>query len=160
MQTNLATPHWSLTNLPPLIPLEFLAVARRERMVNLINACEGHQLPHCWDIGVHNGPKARRELRVFYVDVDAILSNKPVPNLSHTECLKHFIPETRGLKGTELQKLFTCSPDLIHDLDAAGLLHVERERAAAKGPHASRLYSRASIIQFLASRFLGVAAHN
>lgn len=160
MQINLLTPHWSLTNLPPLIPLEFLAVARREKMSRLIADCEGKGLPHAWDIGVRSGPKARRELRVFYVDVDAVLSNKPIPQLSHAECLKQFVPETRGLKGTELQSLFTCSHDLIHDLDEAGLLQMERDRAAAKGIHASRLYSRASIIAFLESRFLGDPRQN
>lgn len=160
MQLNLTTPHWSLTNLPPLIPLEFLAVARREKMSKLINACEGAIFPHAWDIGARAGGNARRELRVFYVDVDAVLSNKPIPALTHAECLKHFVPETRGLKGTELQALFTCSPDLIHDLAAAGLLQVERERAAAVGPRASRLYTRESVVKFLTSRFLGDPRQN
>lgn len=157
MQSALATPHWSLTNLPPLIPLEFLAVAQRAKMSELIEGCDGTVFHHAWDI---SSGKSRRELRVFYLDVDAVLSGKPIPDLSHKECVEQFVPSTRGLKGSELQKLFTCGPDLIHDLDAAGLLQVERERAAAVGPRASRLYSRASILQFLESRFQGDLRRN
>jgi hypothetical protein len=43
---------------------------------------------------------------------------------------------------------------LIHDLDEAGLIEVERDRLAQKGPRASRLYSRESIVRFLANRTL------
>ena len=160
VQTNLLTPHWSLTNLPPLIPLEFLAVARREKMSTLLRACDGSVFKHVWDIGVHSKATPRRELRVFYVDVDAVLTNKPIPTLKHEECTKHFIPETRGLRGTELQTLWTCGPDLIHDLEAAGHLAVERDRLAATGPRASKLYARASIIAFLHSRFIGDCRKN
>jgi hypothetical protein len=155
MQAALAMPHWSLTNLPPLIPLEFLAVAHRMKMNALIDACDGSIFHHAWDIGTHTGPKARRELRVFYADVDAVLGGRPIPQLSLQACIAQFVPATRGLKGTELQSLWTCSHDLIHDLDDAGLLQVERERAASQGIRASRLYSRESIIQFLTQRFLG-----
>jgi len=170
VQTNLLTPHWSLTNLPPLIPLEFLAVARREKMSSLLKACDGQFFQHVWDIGVRKvtplemddkeKTTPRRELRVFYVDVDAVLTNKPIPELSHAECLKHFVPETRGLRGTELQTLWTCGPDLIHDLEAAGHLTVERDRLAATGPRASKLYARASVIAFLQSRFIGDCRKN
>jgi hypothetical protein len=164
VQTNLLTPHWSLTNLPPLIPLEFLAVARREKMSTLLRACDGSVFKHVWDIGSRSAAPSRsqprRELRVFYVDVDAIITNQPIPSISHDECLKQFIPQTRGVKGTELQSFFTCGPDLIHDLDAAGLLVVERDRPAAVGPRASRLYSRASVVAFLQSRFIGDVRQN
>ena len=139
LQENLIRPAWSLTLLPPLIPLEFLAVARREKMSTLINACDGDVFKHVWDIGCHTGRRARRELRVFYLDVDAVLAGQPIPDLSCDGCLKMFLPESRGLKGTELQQHWTCGPDLIHDLDAAGVIIVERERLAAKGPRASRL---------------------
>jgi hypothetical protein len=160
MQTNLLTPHWSLTNLPPLIPLEFLAVARREKMSTLLKACDGEVFKHVWDIGTAAGRRARRELRVFYVDVDAILTNKPIPTLEHDDCLNHFLPQTRGVKGTELQSFFTCGPDLIHDLEAAGQIVVERERMAAVGPRASKLYSRVSIVDFLRKRFIGDCRKN
>jgi hypothetical protein len=158
VQTNLLTPHWSLTNLPPLIPLEFLAVARREKMSTLLRNCDGSVFKHVWDIGSRS-QGGRRELRIFYVDVDSILANRPIPTLPHDDCLRHFVP-TRGLKGTELQSLWTCGPDLIHDLEAAGHLSVERDRLAPVGPRASKLYSRDSITAFLQARFIGDVRKN
>jgi hypothetical protein len=160
LQESLVRPAWALANLPALIPLEFLAVARREKMSTLINACDGQTLKHVWDIGSHTGKNARRELRVFCADVDALLAGRPIPEFKHDDCLKQFLPATRGCKGTELQLHFTCGPDLIHDLEAAGALVAERERLAPVGPRASKLYSRDSIFKFLRSRFLGIVAHN
>ena len=163
LQEPLVRPSWSLTNLPALVPLEFLAVARREKMSTLINACDGATLKHVWDIGArasHSATGARRELRVFCGDVDALLAGRPIATLKHDDCLKQFLPATRGCKGTELQLHFTCGPDLIHDLEAAGALVVERERQVAVGPRASKLYTRDSIYAFLRSRFLGIASQN
>jgi hypothetical protein len=59
-----------------------------------------------------------------------------------------------------LQIHFTCGPDLIHDLEAAGALVVERDRLAPTGPRASKLYTLASISAFLSSRFLGIPSEN
>lgn len=159
LQENLLRPDWSALILPALIPLEFIAVARREKMSTLINACDGQTFKHVWDIGCRR-KSARRELRVFAGDVDALLSGRPIPALEHDDCLKTFLPETRGCKGTELQLHFTCGPDLIHDLEGGGALVVERDRLAATGPRASKLYSRDSIVAFLRCRFLGMPAHN
>ena len=160
LQETLRRPAWSLSTLPALVPLEFLAVARREKMSTLIKACDGQVVHHAWDIGSHTGENVRRELRVFFLDVDALLAGRPIADLTHADCLKHFLPATRGCKGTELQLHFTCGPDLIHDLEAAGHLVVERDRMVATGPRASKLYSRASIAAFLLSRFLGDPRQN
>ncbi|MEJ0091830.1 MAG: hypothetical protein WDM80_19035 [Limisphaerales bacterium] len=46
LQESLVRPSWSLANLPALVLLEFLAVARREKMSLLINACDGQTLKH------------------------------------------------------------------------------------------------------------------
>lgn len=160
LQESLLRPNWALQSLPALVPLEFIAVARREKMSTLINACDGQTFKHAWDIGSRRGKNARRELRVFCMDVEALLGGQPMPDLEHDDCLKLFLPATRGCKGTELQLHFTCGHDLIHDLDAAGELAVERDRLAQVGPRASRLYSRDSIFAFLRRRFQGIAAHN
>ena len=165
LQESLVRPSWSLASLPALIPLEFLAVARREKMSTLINACDGATFKHVWDIGcwrTANGQTTpvRRELRVFCADVDAVLGGRPIADLKHDDCLKQFLPMTRGCKGTELQMHFTCGHDLIRDLEAAGELIVERDRTVAVGPRSSKLYSRDSIFAFLRRRFLGIAANN
>ncbi len=160
--------------MPPLVPLEFFAIVLGKDMRALIDDCDEGVFGHVWNISSaqslnhnrnhHRNPlrniNPRRELRVFYLDGLAIIHNEPRPELSYEQCLASFIPETRGLKGTELQRLWTCGPDLIHDLDAAALLQVERERAAAVGPRASRLYARESIIAFLTDRALGDPRRN
>jgi len=156
MQPELAAPNWTLTNTPPLWPLEFFTVALNLKMAALIDDCDSGKFGHVWDISSRrrndDGKVPRRELRVFFRDGLALLQRRPLCQLTYEECLWEFIPATRGLKGTELQKHWCCGPDLIHDLDSSGLIQVERERLAERGPRASRLYSRASIIQFLKNR--------
>ena len=75
MQTALFTPHWTLTHLPPLIPLEFMAVALRMKMSALIDACDGSVFHHCWNIGTGS---RRAEWRVHQIarlhDVSARLA--------------------------------------------------------------------------------------
>lgn len=155
MQPALLKNSWTLTNTPPLWPLEFFTVALNEKMSTLIADCDAGKFGHVWNISVNPAePKRRQERRIFYRDALAVLNQNPFEKLTYEECLAEFIPATRGLKGTELQKFFCCGPDLIHDLDAAGLLEVERERLAQKGPRASRLYSRDSVIRFLTNRAL------
>lgn len=153
MQLDLAQRQIPLANIPPLVPLEFFAVALGKDMRALIDDCDSGAFGHCWDISA--GAGQRREMRVFYLDGLAVLHSEPRPKLSYVDCLAKFIPATRGLKGTELQRLWTCGPDLIHDLDHAGHLFVERDRLADKGPRASRLYSRTSILAFLNRRAVG-----
>lgn len=152
----------TLTHLPPLVPLSFFAVAMGREMRGLIEDCDAGVFGHVWDISARPpvpGGKlprnGRRELRVFYLDGLAILQQRPAPALTYEGCLAQFLPASRGLKGTELQKLWMCGPDLVHDLAEAGLLKVEREGAAAVGPRASHLFSRASIVAFLNLRALG-----
>lgn len=159
MQLAIQSAHWTLLNTPPLWPLEFFTVAMNTKMSVLIDDCDAGKFGHAWNLSskAESGNRKsgnRRELRVFYRDGLAVLNQKPLPALTYEDCLKEFIPVTRGLKGTELQKHFSCGPDLIHDLDAAGLIEVERERLAQKGPRASHLYSRESILRFLANRAL------
>lgn len=155
MQTNLLTQSWTLTNTPPLWPLEFFTVALNEKMSSLISDCDAGRFGHVWNISVNPAEfKRRQERRIFYRDGLAILNQKKLSTLTYEECLKEFIPATRGLKGTELQKLFCCGPDLVHDLEAATLIEVERDRLAEKGPRASKLYSRDSIVRFLTNRAL------
>lgn len=153
MQLDLAQRQIPLANLPPLVPLEFFCVALGKDMRALIDDCDSGAFGHVWDISA--GAGQRRELRVFCLDGLAVLHSQPRPNLTSEQCLDKFLPATRGLRGAELQRLWTCGPDLIHDLDLAGHLHVEAERLAAQGPRASRLYSRQSIRAFLNRRAVG-----
>lgn len=160
MQLDLLQRQVPLTNIPRLVPLEFFSVCLGKSMRELIDACDAGTFGHCWNISAKSSSSYRRELRVFFLDGLAVVHHEPRPPISYDDCLKQIVPETRGLLGAELQRLWTCGPDLVHDLDAAGLLQVERERAALKGPRASRLYSRQSIVDFLNARALGDPRNN
>jgi len=153
MQPELAAPSWTLTNTPPLWPLEFFCVALNQKMETLIEECDAGTFGHVWNISA-GSKKRSRELRVFYQDGLAVLNRRPLVEKSYEQCVAEFLPQTRGLRGTELQKLWCCGVDLIHDLDAAGFLPIERDRSAGSGPTASKLYSRAGIITFLTNRAL------
>lgn len=155
MQPELVSQSWTLANTPPLWPLEFFCVALNQEMPKLIDDCDAGIFGRVWHIGVNPAaPKTRRELRVFYRDGLALLQRRPLPELTYEQAVDEFLPKTRGVRGTELQKFFCCGVDLIHDLDAAGLLQVEREGLAVSGPRASKLYTRASVLNFLRIRAL------
>jgi hypothetical protein len=72
---------------------------------------------------------------------------------NHGQVLDSFLPR-RGLRGTELQNIFYCTTQHIAELDAAGLIVVERDALARSGPRASKLYSRDSVVNFLSARAL------
>ena len=50
MQPELAAPNWTLTNTPPLWPLEFFTVALNVKMQALIDDCDAGRFGHVWDI--------------------------------------------------------------------------------------------------------------
>ena len=95
-------------------------------------------------------------MAVWNLSLAAVLKQQRQPKLSARQVLDSFIPATRGLRGVELQRVFGCSPCLIHDLEAARLIKIGRLRTQPVGPNASNLYTRDSIYRFLASRFIGL----
>lgn len=105
-----------------------------------------------WDIAAPN--KDRREIRIWRHCLLAVKNPKLEIPAFHNAVLESFLPH-RGLRGTELQDLLYCTAQHIAELDAARLLIVERDRLASSGPRASRLYSRDSVVNFLAARSLG-----
>jgi hypothetical protein len=80
MQLSLEKNSWTLTNTPPLWPLEFFTVALNEKMSSLISGCDAGKFGHVWDIS--SSAQKRRELRIFYRDGLAVLNQKKFPNLS------------------------------------------------------------------------------
>lgn len=153
MQPSLVKQSWILTDTPPLWPLEVFCVLQNSTMTEVINDCDAGIYGHVWDIGASKrGKKQKRELRVFYQDGIAILNSTPLPKFTYEKCLADFLPSGRGMRSTELQKIWCCHQNLIHDLEELGLLQVERDARAATGPNASKLYSRASIVSFLTNR--------
>ncbi len=101
----------------------------------------------------------RRELRIYRDCVLRTLQpSLPLPE-KLADVFETIFPK-RGLRSVELQRTLSCSLQLVRDLDDAQLILVERERLAASGPRASRVYTRESIVQFLQARFLGNPAEN
>lgn len=144
----------------PLVPLEFFAVALDQDMRSLIDDVDAGTFGHAWDISARTCDRGRRELRVFHLDGMAILRQERLPVLTDADVLAAIVPETRGLRGTELQSRWTCGPDLVHDLQAAGHLQIQRNASATVGPRASHLFSRESIVSFLARRAIGDPRRN
>jgi hypothetical protein len=105
-----------------------------------------------WDIASPNC--GRREIRIWRGCLLAVKNPKLEIPAFHTAVLETFLPH-RGLRGTELQNLFYCTNQHIAELDAARLIVVERDRLAQSGPRASKLYTRDSVVNFLAARSLG-----
>lgn len=139
-------------NLParwPLVPIDVAAFFLDKQPEELRLEAES---TWAWDIAAPDA--SRREIRIWR---NCLLATKKpqmtMPSL-HSQVLQTFLPN-RGLRGTELQDIFYCTTQHIAELDAAGLLQVERSAAAVSGPRASKLYSRDSIVAFLTSRSLG-----
>jgi hypothetical protein len=108
-----------------------------------------------WDIA--SPQRDRRELRIWRRCLLAVKQPSLTIPEQHAQVLDSFLPR-RGLRGTELQNLFYCTTQHIAELDAAGLIVVERDALARSGPRASKLYSRDSIVNFLTARSLSAAA--
>ncbi len=104
-----------------------------------------------WDIATPQ--RDRRELRLWRRCLLAVKQPQLTIPANHQQVLDSFLPK-RGLRGTELQNIFYCTTQHIAELDAAGLIVVERDRLAQSGPRASKLYSRDSIVNFLSARSL------
>lgn len=119
--------------------------------------CERGIFKYAFDISAPGA--ARRELRI-YRDCVLHLVQPELKLPKDLAALFETILPKRGLRSTELQRTLSCSLQLVRDLDDAQLIKVERERVAASGPRSSRIYSRASIVEFLQSRFLGNPAEN
>ena len=74
----------------------------------------------------------RRELQVFYRDGLAVLNQKPLPEIVLRGLLCRVPAGDARVEGNGIAKVLCCGPDLIHDLHAAGLIVMERERLAQK----------------------------
>lgn len=105
-----------------------------------------------WDIASEDC--GRKELRIWRNCLLAVKNPRLEIPAFHNAVLETFLPN-RGLRGTELQNIFYCTAQHIAELEGDGLLIVERDRAAASGPRASKLYTRDSIVNFLTIRSLG-----
>lgn len=132
----------------PLWPVSAVVFLLGQPADEIVRAAEAGELRFVFDIA---RPGARRrELRILR---DCVLPGGEEP-ATLAEAIEKILPH-RPLRGVELQMTLACSLQHVRDLDAAGLIKVERERLAPSGPNASRVYSRASVAAFLSARALG-----
>lgn len=145
----LTLPSFDLPARWPLVPVSVAAffLDRAPEEIRL-------QSDSVWAWDIASPERDRREVRIWRQSLLALRTPALKVAGRHDAVLEKFLPR-RGLRGTELQNLFFCTAQHIAELDAAGLLVVERDRLAASGPRASRLYTRASVAQFLTARVLG-----
>ncbi len=141
----------------PLLPVEAVVFMVNRDADEIAADCERGAFQYAFDISAPGA--ARRELRIYRdCALQRLRPELPLPK-NLVEVMEAILPH-RGLRSTELQRTLSCSLQLVRDLDDAQLIKVERERLARSGPRASRVYSRASIVHFLESRFLGHPAAN
>lgn len=138
----------------PLLPLSVCSALLNQDAKSIIADCESGRFAYAWDISAN--ASRNREIRVWNLSLAAVLQQQSQPRMSARQVLDWFIPATRGLRGVELQRVLSCSPNLIHDLEVGKLIQVGRPRTQPVGPNASNLYTHDSICEFLASRFIGL----
>ncbi|HVU07648.1 MAG TPA: hypothetical protein VHG89_03795 [Verrucomicrobiae bacterium] len=136
----------------PLLPVEAVVFMVNRDGDEIAADCERGMFKFAFDISTPGAQ--RRELRIYRDCVLQSLQPKLALPEKLSDVFERIFPH-RGLRGVELQRTFSCSLQHVRDLDDAALITVERERLAASGPRASRIYSRQSIITFLQSRAIG-----
>jgi len=137
--------------MSPTIAGECLGIGRRE-----LNALvDSGEIPWAFDLGVGRN---RTELRILACCV-VERATGPIPaigatrNLNLPEVVDLILPKTREtLFGTELQRLFNASPDLIRDLAHAGEIKQLSGPLPAVGPNSSPRFTRASLVKLLENR--------
>lgn len=95
----------------------------------------------------------RRELRVWRDSAMAVWHNRPLPKITEDDVYRLILP-MRDIRSTELMRIFSCSQELVRDLDTTRCLIPKCPRRAEDGPNAYTLYERAGIESFLRSRRL------
>jgi hypothetical protein len=136
----------------PLLPVEAVIFMVNRDADAIAADCERGVFRFAFDISAPGA--SRRELRIFRDCVLKLLQPDLILPEKLPDVFDRIFPQ-RGLRGVELQRTLSCSLQHVRDLDDAALISVERERLAASGPRASRVYSRASILSFLQSRAIG-----
>ena len=108
---------------------------------------------YAWNIAAPGS--MRREIRVWRESALAVLQKRESVQSVPEETVYRLILPARSLRSTELRRILSCSQELIHDLDSAGLLQLAKPRRASSGPNAFALYTHESVEAFLRARRVG-----
>lgn len=112
-------------------------------------------LPFAWDLAGKDSK--RRELRLLMTDFKEWVKNptawlaRGADTRNHEEVIASLFPHSRPeLRGTELQRMFSCGHSHIINLIKDGLLTATTE--ILTGPNGSPKITRLSIVQLLIAR--------
>ena len=114
-------------------------------------------LAWAFDIGAATN-RVRKEIRVLaHCAVERahgpIKSIGPTANLKFSAVIELILPHHRSsLRGVELQKMLSCTPNHVTDLGRLGDIERIKERIPKTGPNASPRFTRESVIHFLEKR--------
>lgn len=141
-------PTFTLPARWPLVPVEVAAFYLDRLPEEVLRDCD---CLWAWDISAGGGE--RRQLRLWRDSLIAVRDPAGRPDIPGRvdQVIARFLP-WGGLRGRDLQQLFFCTAQHISALAAAGILEIQRERQALRGPNATRIYSRDSVKKFLADR--------
>ena len=107
--------------------------------------------------GVHTRRRELRCLAACVMELQGLPTGLPKPTsaLSFAEVVELVLPHHRPeLRGVELQRVFSCKPDLIRQLGTRRALNIAVRGNGKTGPNASHKFTRASVVRFLeTSRF-------
>jgi hypothetical protein len=73
-------------------------------------------------------------------------------NLQLPEVISLILPNRENLRGTELQRVFCCGPDLLSKLSADREIEQIAEDLPTDGPNSSPHFKRSGIAKFLETR--------
>ena len=122
----------------------------------LLKMIDCGELPWAWDISLDGRKKEVRVLAYSVLEREA----GPMGGIGRSKNLKLpevlsliGVPEQRqALKGTELQRLLWCGPDMVRELGQAGELDIIPGSEPKRGKTASPRFTRSSVVRFLEVR--------
>jgi hypothetical protein len=114
---------------------------------------ENGELPWVFDISARH--RRALEPRILAYSVMELAGGKgelgASRNFNLPQVIDLILPK-RDVRGVELQRLFSASPDLISDLFRAKAFKMTGKPTAQQGPNASPRFGRASVASFLEQR--------
>jgi len=131
----------------PLVPVEACMVLCDADEDEILRHIEDGSL--AWAFNIGEPTALRREIRVWRDALLKVLRRQDTPMpATPEEVISRFLPQ-RDLRTSEIQRLFSCSSQHVHDLMRTRCLIVARAATAASGPNAAALITRASVQSFL-----------
>lgn len=144
----LALTHLSLPVSRPFVPLDALVIVLDAGIDELTHSCEDGTFE--WSFDFASPGAGRRKLHVLRDSV-AALAGRIATKKSFSDITNEYLPH-RDLRSTQIEHLFSLSQQHVRDLFHARLFTESREQHAGSGPNGYRVFTRASVLEFLRAR--------